>query len=47
MEPKLRASMTRHRSAIEKVYEADDEEWPDGPEFDKLTTAETEALDAG
>jgi hypothetical protein len=31
MEPKLLASMTRHRSAIEKVYEADDEEWPDGP----------------
>jgi hypothetical protein len=46
MEPKLLASMTRHRSAIEAVYEADDEEWPDGPEFDELNIAETEALDA-
>ncbi len=46
MEPKLLASMTGHRSAIEKVYEADDEEWPDGPEFDRLSMAETEALDA-
>jgi hypothetical protein len=46
MEPKQRASMTRNRLATEKVYVADDEEWADGPEFDELTTAETEAFDA-
>jgi hypothetical protein len=42
----VRASMTRRRLALEKVYEADDEERPDGPEFDELNMVETEALDA-
>ena len=36
--------MKRHRSAIENVYKADDEDWPEGPEFDVLTMAEADAF---
>ena len=46
MEPRLRVSMTRDLLATENVYQADIEDWPDGPEFDALTIAEADAFDA-
>jgi hypothetical protein len=36
--------MTRDLLATENLYRADDEDWPEGPEFDVLTMAEADAF---
>jgi hypothetical protein len=36
--------MTRDLLATENLYRADDEDWPEGPEFDALTMAEDDAF---
>jgi hypothetical protein len=46
MEPRLRAAMTLDLLATENLYQADTEDWPEGPEFDALTIAEADAFDA-